>query len=138
LHYITRKDPMIKVVAAILRKENTYFIARRGPHKVHPGKWEFPGGKIEHGESPEEALERELFEEFCIQTKTQEHVTTIIHAYKDFQIELMAYRSDFIKGDFQLEDHDKIAWVSLRSMKDYDLAEADVLIALKLQENRLA
>ena len=65
-------------------------------------------------------------------------MTTIIHAYKDFQIELMAYRSDFIKGDFQLEDHDKIAWVSLRSMKDYDLAEADVLIALKLQENRLA
>lgn len=125
---------MIRVVAAILKRNNTYFIARRAPHKVHPGKWEFPGGKIDFGESPEVALERELFEEFGVVTKTGKHVLTIKHDYGDFQIKLMAYKSEHIKGAFRLKDHDQIAWVNSDALKDYDFAEADLSIVSKIQD----
>ena len=119
---------MITVVAAILKKNNTYFIARRASHKVHAGKWEFPGGKIDKGETPEKALERELFEEFGIRTKTGKHVLTNQFDYGTFQIELMAYETVYIEGSFQLKDHDQIAWISREDMEQYDLSAADVAI----------
>lgn len=123
---------MIQVVAAIIKKNNTYFIARRASHKVHAGKWEFPGGKIEQGESPEEALERELFEEFGVRTKTGKHVLTTQFDYGTFEIELMTYESSYIEGSFQLKDHDKMAWVQLKDVKHYDLSKADVAICKTL------
>lgn len=129
---------MIRVVAAILKRNNTYFIARRAPHKMHPGKWEFPGGKIDFGESPELALERELFEEFGVVTKTGKHVLTIKHDYGNFQIKLMAYKSEYIKGAFHLNDHDQIAWVNLNSLEDYDFSEADLTIVANLQAQNLS
>jgi len=119
---------MITVVAAIIKKNDTYLIARRAKHKDHAGKWEFPGGKIDQGETPENALERELFEEFRILTKTGKHVTTNQYDYGTFQIELMAYEVAYIGGSFQLTDHDQIAWVTLEEIGLYDLSEADVAI----------
>ena len=119
---------MITVVAAIIKKNDTYLIARRAKHKDHAGKWEFPGGKIDLGETPENALERELFEEFRILTKTGKHVTTNQYDYGTFQIELMAYEVAYIGGSFQLTDHDQIAWVTLEEIGLYDLSEADVAI----------
>lgn len=117
---------MISVVAAIIKKNDTYFLARRAPHKDHAGKWEFPGGKINEGEKPEKALERELFEEFGVLTKTGKHIITHQCDYGTFQIELMAYEVIYIGGTFQLTDHDQIAWVSLEDIEHYDLSEADV------------
>jgi len=119
---------MIPVVAAIMKRNNTYLIARRAPHKDHAGKWEFPGGKIDQGETPEKALERELFEEFAVLTKTGKHITTNQFDYGTFQIELMAYEVAYIGGYFQLTDHDQIAWVRLEEIQLYDLSEADVAI----------
>lgn len=116
---------MITVVAAIIKKSDTYLLARRSAHKVHGGKWEFPGGKIDQGEIPEQALERELYEEFGIQTKTGKHLVTTQFDYKTFQIELMAYESTHLKGDFQLRDHDQIVWLRLDKIGDYDLSGAD-------------
>ena len=123
---------MITVVAAIIKKNDTYFLARRAAHKEHAGKWEFPGGKINEGESPEKALERELFEEFGVVTKTGKHVATRKYDYGTFQIELMAYEVTYIGGTFQLTDHDQIAWVPLEEIKHYDLSEADVSICKAL------
>lgn len=123
---------MIKVVAAILKRNDTYFLARRASNKVHHGKWEFPGGKIEQGENPESALERELLEEFGILTKTGDHVLTTRFNYDSFQIELLAYETVFIAGSFNLKDHDKIVWVSLQDMRHYDLTGADIAIRKSL------
>lgn len=123
---------MITVVAAIIQKNDTYLIARRAPHKVHPGKWEFPGGKVDQGEAPEKALERELFEEFRILTKTGKHVISSEFDYGTFKIKLMAYEVQFLEGSFQLKDHDQIAWVSLKDIKHYDLSEADLAIRTAL------
>ena len=123
---------MIKVVAAIIKRDNLYLIARRAQHKDHPGKWEFPGGKIDHGETPEEALERELLEEFNISTKTGTHLVSIQHNYTSLQIELMAYEVSILGGTFQLTDHDKIAWVRWSDMEHYELSGADFMICKQL------
>ena len=89
---------------------------------------EFPVGKIDEGESPEKALERELFEEFGLVEKAGKHVATHQFDYGSFQIELMAYEVDCNEGTFQLTDHDQIAWARLEEFQDYDLSEADVAI----------
>ena len=126
---------MIHVVAAIIKKNKQYLIARRAKHKMHPGKWEFPGGKIETNETPEKALERELFEEFGIASKTGSHVITCIHDYGSIKIKLLAYESIHIKGDFHLSDHDEIAWVKAIEMAEYPFAEADLPIVAHLRLN---
>ena len=126
---------MIHVVAAIIKKKSNYLIARRAKHKMHPGKWEFPGGKIEADETPEEALERELFEEFGVISKTGSHVITSIHDYGSIKIKLLAYESIHVKGDFHLSDHDQIAWINTREMEEYSFAEADLPIVAQLRLN---
>ncbi len=125
---------MIQVVAAIIKKENKYLLARRAMHKVHGGKWEFPGGKIDLYETPEQAVERELYEEFKVKTETGEHLVTVLHDYPDFKIELMAYESVFVEGDFELNDHDQIAWLSWKEIGEQDLTEADRKLVEKLQK----
>ena len=119
---------MIKVVAAVIKRKDLYFIARRAGHKEHPGKWEFPGGKIEASESPEQALERELQEEFSVRTKTGNFLVSSGFDYGDIKIELMAFESNYVSGDFRLSDHDKIAWVKLDEFDQYDLNKADLPI----------
>jgi 8-oxo-dGTP diphosphatase len=124
---------MTQVVAAIIKKEDKYLLARRAGHKIHGGQWEFPGGKIDLYETPEEAVVRELYEEFKVKTETIKHLVTITHDYIDFKIELMAYESVVIAGDFELNDHDQISWLSLEEISGYNLAEADRKLVEKLQ-----
>jgi 8-oxo-dGTP diphosphatase len=117
---------MINVVGGIIRKDGKILIAQRGQHKSLPGKWEFPGGKIEDGESPEQALERELLEEFGIAVMIQEHFHTNIHFYPTFDIRLICYNCIFVQGEFSLTDHDQVQWCDPRDLLKYDFAEADM------------
>ena len=122
---------MIKVTAAIIEREGKYLIARRSPGKHMAGKWEFPGGKIEAGETPEECLVRDLKEEFDIDVKVECHVANSVYDYGEKLICLMGYRVTYIGGCFLLRDHDQIVWVPISGMDDYDFAPADVpLIAV--------
>ena len=119
---------MILVVAAIIKKQNKYLIARRASQKAHGGRWEFPGGKIEKGETPEIALERELFEELSIKTRIGPFVISATHDYENFKIKLMAYEVAHLSGEFKLSDHDEIAWVTAAEMKAYHMSGADLSI----------
>jgi len=82
---------IVKVTAAILEKDGRIIIALRKSSDHLSGKWEFPGGKIEPGETPEECLSRELKEEFDIDVTIGEHLGSNIHHYDHISIELMAY-----------------------------------------------
>jgi 8-oxo-dGTP diphosphatase len=119
---------LILVVAAIIKKQNKYLIAKRASHMAHGGRWEFPGGKSEEGESPEIALERELFEELNIKTQIGPYIMSVTHDYENFKIELMAYEATHLSGDFTLSEHDEIAWVTAAQMKAYHMSEADLSI----------
>ena len=125
---------MITVTCAIIEKDDKILIARRAKGQKQEGKWEFPGGKVEDGESPEACLKRELEEEFSIQTEVGEFICSNKHHYGYISIELLAYRTKYVSGSFTLIDHDEIKWVNPEALLNFDLAEADVPIALKLQE----
>lgn len=118
---------MIRVVAAILQKEDKILIARKAPGKVLEGYFEFPGGKIEEGETPEESLVRELMEEMDIEIKVKEYVDESIYDYGNGKvISLLGYTAEIISGEIKLTDHDMYEWVTLDEIHKYDIAPADI------------
>ena len=76
----------------------------------------------------EVALERELFEEFKVKTRTGRYIGVNEHDYGSFEIKLLFYESKYVSGEWELSDHDKLKWVSVRSLKSFDLADADIPI----------
>ncbi len=125
---------MKNVTAAIIIQGNKVFIARRAPYEKHPGSWEFPGGKVENGESPEDCLYRELFEEFCIESQVKGLFAESFYQYPTGAIRLLAYFVEIIDGSFVLSVHDDYAWVEYKDLLKYDLLPADIPIAQKLME----
>lgn len=116
----------ILVTAAIMVKANKVFAARRNPGSHMAGYWEFPGGKIEEGEAPEECLERELFEEFGIVTKIGAFFGESIYDYGSKTVHLLAYQVTHISGEFQLMAHDDFRWLSLDELDQIKWAPADI------------
>ncbi|GGZ88254.1 (deoxy)nucleoside triphosphate pyrophosphohydrolase [Algibacter mikhailovii] len=117
---------MINVVCGIIYKGDRIFIARRKAGKSMAGKWEFPGGKVERGESEEMALKRELLEELGMLVTVKNKLGSNVHAYKDFKINLVAYKCDFVNASFKLTDHDRFEWVTPKELLNYDLTAADI------------
>jgi len=120
------------VTAAIIRDENDFLIARRAPGQTHAGFWEFPGGKLEEGETPEQCLSRELEEEFGISARIGDFFFENIHSYAGGTILLKAYRVESYTGEICATVHDKIEWVESKLLLDHDLLPADIPIAAEL------
>lgn len=118
----------IEVVAAVIKKENTYFAAQRKDEGELARKWEFPGGKVEKGETHQEALRREIKEELNVDIKVTDFLTTVVHEYKSFIITLHAYYAEYVSGDFKPNEHLDTKFLTKEDMKDYDFAEADLPI----------
>ncbi len=117
---------MIDVVCGIIsNSEDRIFIARRKAGKSMAGKWEFPGGKLEEGESGLEALKRELIEELGMNVKDILPLTVSVHHYDTFSIRLIAYTCEFVSATYELTDHDAYEWVKPEELTNFDLAEAD-------------
>jgi mutator protein MutT len=125
------RTPVV-VVAAVMVRGSSVLLARRGPGQRHAGKWEFPGGKVEAGETGEEALRRELNEEFGIDCVVGERVTVSRHRYPDFDIALHAYKVDSFHGDLELRRHSQIEWVPVADLCRFDLSDADVAVAARV------
>ncbi len=117
---------MKQVTAAVLEKGGKVLIAQRRAGDALAGKWEFPGGKLEPGETPEACLRRELMEEFGVDTEIGAFICASRFEYKHFHIELLAYRAKHLSGEFQLNDHEAIAWVAPADLPKYDFASADL------------
>lgn len=119
----------INVVAGIIQRDDgKILLARRKPGSHLAGYWEFPGGKIEDGESPEECLERELREELGIVTKTGAFVAESVYDYGAKKIRLLGYLSVYMEGVFDLDSHDHVSWVQPNEASKYQLAPADIPI----------
>ena len=117
---------MRQVTGAFLEKDGKILIARRKTGDKLAGKWEFPGGKIEPGETPEACLKRELMEEFGVETRIGEFICSSKFEYKHMTIELLVYRAYHVAGEFRLTDHDQLAWVTKTELKNYDFSSADI------------
>jgi len=120
------------VTAAVIEREGKVLLARRKKGDRLERKWEFPGGKLEPGESPESCLARELREEFGIESEVLEFVCSSQYVYPHGAIDLRAYRVRHVAGSFAQNSHEEIAWVSPEELLSYDLSPADIPIAEKL------
>ena len=121
---------LIKVVAALIEKDNKVLIAKRstGDPNVY-GKWEFPGGKVELNENEFHAIEREIYEEFELKIKAKEFIINNVCEYPTKTVDLRLYSCDYISGEFKLHDHHEIKWVTKEDIINYDFAPADIPLA---------
>jgi len=127
---------MIDVTAAILIEDGRVLIARRRPGVSQAGFWEFPGGKVRPGESPEQCLEREIHEELGIRIAVGEFFGESIYAYEDKTVRLLAYRVRTAAGTMSANDHAELAWVHPEDLGGYRFCPADLPFADKLRNMR--
>ncbi|MEW5901589.1 MAG: (deoxy)nucleoside triphosphate pyrophosphohydrolase [Acidobacteriota bacterium] len=131
---LRRPAPSLRVLAAILEKRGRLLIARRKGGDRFAGLWEFPGGKQEPGELPEECLRRELLEEFGVKTRVDDFLCAISYDSPALSLKLLAYRVKHLSGTFSLCDHDEIRWATPAEIISLPLTEPDRLLIARLKE----
>jgi len=127
----------IKVVAAVIVKENKILIARRKEGKHLEFKWEYPGGKVNNDENEKESLKRELKEELDISVSIDDYITESFYEYDKAKINLKAYFVKNYSGTIKLTVHDKINWIKIDELNNYEFAPADIPINNYLIKNGL-
>ncbi|GAA4346627.1 (deoxy)nucleoside triphosphate pyrophosphohydrolase [Microbacterium rhizosphaerae] len=117
-------DPVgqIEVVGAVLVDDGRVLAARRGPQMDLPGMWEFPGGKVEAGETPQEALRRELIEELRCTVEVGDHVESTTHGH----VVLTTYFCRLVDGMPEPTEHSELRWVPPHELGDLEWAPADL------------
>lgn len=131
------KEKLVTVTAAMLIHDGKILIAKRKASDKLAGLWEFPGGKLEDGETPEVCLKRELKEEFGIKTAIGHFVAESIYHYDHIAIRLIAYKARLLGGCFNPTDHDDYRWLAISELDRYDFAPADVPFVEMLKGGRI-
>jgi 8-oxo-dGTP diphosphatase len=117
---------MIDVACAIILKEDKILVTQRSEKMSLPLKWEFPGGKIEHGEKADDCILREIKEELNIEIEIIEKLETKIFDYGNFSIKLVPFISNYVCGDLLLTEHKDSRWLSRTDLALLDWASADI------------
>ena len=117
----------IKVVAAIIRKENDVLATQRG-YGDYKDWWEFPGGKIEPGETPERALIREIKEELDSEIEVETFLTTVEHDYEDFHLSMDCFWCRVKSGKLTLLEHEAAKWLPIDDLRQVNWLPADVKV----------
>lgn len=129
---------MKRVVAALIWRGGKILICQRTRHQSMPLKWEFPGGKIEDGEQPRDALRRELDEELGIQAVIGDEVARIQHEYPNgTSVELRFFEVHAYAGKIENRIFQEISWATPRQLPSYDFLEADLELIRRLAEGHL-
>ncbi len=123
----------LPVMAAIIQRGNEVLLCQRKEGAL-AGKWEFPGGKIEDGETPEECLVREIQEELGITIEVHDIFQAVHCHYDHGDFLVIGYLAGHINGEITLHVHSDCAWVDCRDLVKYDLAAANIPIAQRLKE----
>ena len=121
--------------AVIINQQNKVLAVQRSEKMSMPLKWEFPGGKIEAGESPEYALIREIKEELDVQIELVSSLTPTRHDYGKFQIRLVPFLAKIKSGRIVLNEHNKMLWIKQSELSSLDWAAADVPIVKEIQNS---
>lgn len=127
----------IEVVAAIISYKDKILCVQRAENKLEyiSEKFEFPGGKIEEGETKMEALRRELIEELNITPKINDLFLTVVHQYPDFELTMHCFKCDVDSKGIKLNEHISHKWLTKEQLNQLDWAAADIPIAKKLINN---
>ncbi|MBN2860137.1 MAG: (deoxy)nucleoside triphosphate pyrophosphohydrolase [Sphaerochaetaceae bacterium] len=124
----------IHVAAAVILDDHKVFVARRKDAGELALKWEFPGGKLEKGESGEQAIIREIREELSITVAVQRHFLQVSHQYTSFFLTMDAYLCTIEEGTITLSEHVNCKWVNASELLSLDWAAADIPIARQLKK----
>lgn len=123
----------IEVVGAVFTHENKVLAARRGPGRALPGMWEFPGGKVELGETAEASLIREINEELHCEAEVGDFITTTEHHYDFGTVVLSTYFCSIVSGEPQRTEHEELRWIPVHNLDQVEWAPADVPAVLEIQ-----
>ena len=125
---------MTDVVAALIWRGNAFMICQRPAHKARGLLWEFVGGKVEAGESKEEALIRECREELDVLLSVGDVFMEVTHKYPDLEVRLTIFHAFIAEGEPKMLEHNDIQWITPSQIPGYDFCPADVEILAKIQE----
>ena len=127
----------VRVVAAVIKAENEkgqpiIFATQRGYGDLKGG-WEFPGGKIEEGETPQEALKREIMEELDTEISVGDLIDTIEYDYPTFHLSMDCFWCQIVKGDLVLKEHEAAKWLSKDELDSVEWLSADELLIVQIK-----
>ncbi len=123
-----------EVVAALIWDENRFMICQRPAHKARGLLWEFVGGKVEAGETKEQALIRECREELAVTLSVGEVFMDVVHEYPDLLVHLTLFHASIAEGVPQMLEHNDIKWITPREIPDYEFCPADEEILKRIIE----
>ena len=124
---------MTHVVAALVRRGDRFLACQRPAHKARGLLWEFVGGKVEPGETPEQALIRECREELVVTVQPGPVFMEVTHEYPDLSVRLTLFEACITEGEPQLLEHNAIAWITPGEIDEYDFCPADVEILAEIK-----
>ena len=126
----------IKVVAAIIQKGNKIFATQRGYGDFKDG-WEFPGGKVEPGESPEDAIVREIKEELQADIRVKGFLTTVEHDYPKFHLSMDCFWAELVDDSkMTLLEHEAAKWLDIKNIDSVDWLPADIKVVEAIKESK--
>lgn len=127
------KKKTVNVVAAVIKRGDMIFATQRGYGDLKGG-WEFPGGKIEKGESPEAALVREIKEELDTEISVEKFLHTIEYDYPSFHLSMRCYLCSVVSGDLNLKEHEAARWLTKETLNSVEWLPADVELIPMINE----